>query len=39
MPKEDDELDFLLDSLEFKLTNSQIKNWEEIKNDLLGNLR
>lgn len=36
VPKEDDELKFL-DSLEFKLTNSQIKNWEEIKKDLLGN--
>ena len=34
--KEDEELEFL-DSLEFKLTNSQIKNWEEIKKDLLGN--
>ena len=36
MLKEDEELEFL-DSLEFKLTNSQIKNWEEIKKDLLGN--
>ena len=36
LPKEDDELEFL-DSLEFKLTNSQIKNWKEIKKDLLGN--